>query len=413
MFLDKLGGMSDLISLTKMQEWFKEQTEDSVKRVRNNIRKKMEDIQDALEDLVNTSQEFEVKDTVDAESRSSQNIYEKMTYLVEEFEFPKKITYARMKEFQKDVEKLIKNILTTGRRFIPNLGRKYKTRVFLLNRALKRIQKAYKDFRDYLEENTDLMQEVDETSDKIALLIKKMNTREELQKRIQEEEQDAEEVEEQISEIDEDASHLEAKKVMLELEEIDKEAKLMGKRLRQEIYNLDKPLRKLASRAIDGIVQLPPQLTNLANNLRDNPEEAFWNLEEGHENLNELLQILLDAIEEDKIKIKRSKARKTVELAEEIIGGSITEAHNEMLALKRRKEELNERINKFGLEEQIEKYQEKIEDLRKADNRKRRRINELEDQLEKLNEEIIQLAGHLQRKVRKLTEQDVKIDLKE
>ncbi|MBD3192666.1 MAG: hypothetical protein GF308_18640 [Candidatus Heimdallarchaeota archaeon] len=405
--------MSDLISLTKMQEWFKEQTEDSVKRVRNNIQKKLEGIQDALDDLVNTSQEFEVKDTVDAESRSSQNIYEKMTLLVEEFQFPKQITYARMREFQKEVEKLIKNVLTTGRRFIPNLGKKYKTRVFLLNRALKRIQKAYKDFSEYLDENTDLMQEVDETSDKISLLIKKMNTRADLQKRIQEEEEDAEEVEEQISEIDEDASHLEAKKVMLELEEIDKEAKLMGKKIRQEIYNLDKPLRKLASRAIDGVVQLPPHLTDLANNLRDNPEEAFWNLEEGHENLNELLQILLDAIEEDKIKIKRSKARKTVELAEEIIGGSIAEAHNEMLALKRRKEELNERINKFGLEEQIEKYQEKIEDLQKADNRKRRRIRDLEEELENLNEEIIQLAGNVQRKVRKLTEQDVKIDLKE
>ncbi|MHA1156929.1 MAG: hypothetical protein ACTSQK_12550 [Candidatus Heimdallarchaeota archaeon] len=140
-----------MISLSKMNEWFQNDTENSVKKVRQEIQKRIELVKASMEELELAAQDFEIGDTIDAETRSSQNIFEKMTEMVTEFEYPEKITYKTTEEWVKSLGKFLQRVLTIGRRFIPNLKRKYKTRVFILNRALTRIQKNYHDFNKFIE----------------------------------------------------------------------------------------------------------------------------------------------------------------------------------------------------------------------------------------------------------------------
>jgi len=134
-----------------MNEWFQNDTENSVKKVRQEIQKRIELVKASMEELELAAQDFEIGDTIDAETRSSQNIFEKMTEMVTEFEYPEKITYKTTEEWVKSLGKFLQRVLTIGRRFIPNLKRKYKTRVFILNRALTRIQKNYHDFNKFIE----------------------------------------------------------------------------------------------------------------------------------------------------------------------------------------------------------------------------------------------------------------------
>jgi chromosome segregation ATPase len=396
-----------------MKEWFVNETEGSVRRVRGDIEKKVEGIRNSFTDLKEASKEFETKETIDAESRSAQNIYEKMTEMVEEFEFPEKITYKTAQEFNKDVEKFLQRVLTLGKRFIPNLGRKYKTRVFILNRALQRIQKYYEDFDKFLEEKTTVLQEVDNATDDIDLLMKKIQEREKLKETITEEKSEAKNIHSEISNIDENASDLQSESILGELNDIEEKITVLVKKLRLEVNSLDKPLRKLSSRAQDGVVRLPPNLVDLANKIRDKPQEAFLSLGKGHEKLNELLEILVDAMKEDKLKIKQSKIRKTIDLAEEILNGSIREIHNELIDLENRKKELEKQVEELGLEDKLQEIKNQQEQLEKNEDRKRRQIKDLERQLQDLNDNIAKLAAKTQKEIRRITDQDVKINITE
>ncbi|MHA1462239.1 MAG: hypothetical protein ACTSQ0_04130 [Candidatus Heimdallarchaeota archaeon] len=402
-----------MISLSKMNEWFQNDTENSVKKVRQEIQKRIELVKASMEELELAAQDFEIGDTIDAETRSSQNIFEKMTEMVTEFEYPEKITYKTTEEWVKSLGKFLQRVLTIGRRFIPNLKRKYKTRVFILNRALTRIQKNYHDFNKFIEDKTVLLKEVDETSDKISLIISKVEERDKLKKQISSEKAEADEILKEISELDNSTTSLESREVLTQLDDLNKKVQIIGKKLRLELGGMDKPLRKLTSRAQDGKVMVPPELVNIANLIRENPLDALWEMDEGHEKLNDLMEILIDASKTDKIKLKASMKNKAIAHAQEVINGSIKELHLDLISLKEQITNIEVKIEELGLKDQIREYKEAQQALKKNENRKRRTIRDLENSLQELNEEVASLAGETQRQVRKLTNQDVKINIKD
>lgn len=405
--------MSDLISLSKMQNWFLDETENSVKKIRSELSKRIEQIKEAMEDLEIAAQDFEVGDPVDAETRSSQNIYEKVTEMVEEFQYPDKVTYKTAEDFRKELEKFLERLVTLGKRFVPNLKRKYKTRVFILNRSLQRIQKNYNDFKKFLEDRSSLLKEVDHTSDMIAQIIEKIKERDEIKQEIDSYKSEADYILDKISQLDEDASNLESKTVLGELDDIEKEMNIIGNKLRLELNSFDKPLRKLSSRAQDGKVNLPPALSQLADRLKDETLEAFLEMDDGYQEMKDLMEKLIEAINSEKIKLKRSMSNKTLSSAQEVLDGSIADLHSELLKLKERKEEVEKRVEELGLEDKIKEYQEKQEELQKEEERKERRIRDLKDSLKEINKEIANLAAETQREVKRLTNQDVKINIKE
>jgi len=396
-----------------MNEWFQNDTENSVKKVRQEIQKRIELVKASMEELELAAQDFEIGDTIDAETRSSQNIFEKMTEMVTEFEYPEKITYKTTEEWVKSLGKFLQRVLTIGRRFIPNLKRKYKTRVFILNRALTRIQKNYHDFNKFIEDKTVLLKEVDETSDKISLIISKVEERDKLKKQISSEKAEADEILKEISELDNSTTSLESREVLTQLDDLNKKVQIIGKKLRLELGGMDKPLRKLTSRAQDGKVMVPPELVNIANLIRENPLDALWEMDEGHEKLNDLMEILIDASKADKIKLKASMKNKAIAHAQEVINGSIKELHLDLISLKEQIINIEVKIEELGLKDQIQEYKEAQQALKKNENRKRRTIRDLENSLQELNEEVASLAGETQRQVRKLTNQDVKINIKD
>ena len=396
-----------------MKEWFEEETESSVKKIRNEIEKRIDNIKDSMDELVAAAKDFEIGDTIDAETRSSQNIYEKMTEMVEEFGYPEKVTYKTANDLLKDLKKFLERVLEIGGRFIPNLKRKYRTRVFILNRALQRIQRNYQELESFLEERTILLQEVDETSDDISLIIEKVRSRENLKNEIKNETVEAEKIQEEIDQLQNSASSLESITILKELDEINREVQVIGNKLRLKLGGLDKPLRKLTSRATDGKVMIPPELINIANLLKENPIDALWDMEYGHEKLNDLMDILIEASKSEKIKLKSSMKNKTISLAEEIINGEIKELHKDLLEHKNKKIEIENRVEQQGLRDKIQEFKNKKEELQKDEDRKQRRIRDLKNNLEELNEEIVNLSAETQRQIRKLTNQDVKINIKE
>ena len=402
-----------MISLSKMKPWFEKQTENSVKKIRSELKKQIDYVANAMDDLRESALEFEMKDTIDAETRSAQNIYEKFTEMTDAFEFPEEVTYKTAEDFLKRLEKFLSTLLTQGRRFIPNLGKKYKTRLFILNRALTRIQRNYQDFEKFLEDKTVLLRQVDEASESIALLIEKVKNRKNLKQEIKAEKSEAAKLVEEIEALDLSTSNLEDQTVLSELKEINKQVKIVGNKMRLELGGLDKPLKKLSSRVLDGKVMVPPELVELANNIRDNPLDAFWNISNGYEKLTRLLEILIEAAKSDKLKLKTSMTNKTVTLSTKIINGSMKDIHSELLELKQERIAIEQKVEELGLKEKIQELEHKHEGLAKNEERKQRRIKDLEDQLEELNADIVKLAANTQRKVKKLTNQNVKINIKE
>jgi len=396
-----------------MKPWFEKQTENSVKRIRAELKKQIDYVANAMNDLKESALEFEMKDTIDAETRSAQNIYEKFTELTEAFEFPEVVTYKTSEDFLKRLEKFLTTLLKQGRRFIPNLGKKYKTRLFILNRALTRIQRNYQELEKFLEEKTILLQEVDATSDNIMLLIEKVEYREDLKKNIKSEKNEVVKIKEKIEDLNNSTHDLEDQTVLSELRDINSQLNIVGNKLRLELGGLDKPLRKLTSRVLDGKVVCPPELVELANNIRTNPLDAFWNITNGYEKLTRMLEILKDAAKADKLKLKASMTNKTIALSDKIINGSMKAIHNELLALKEKRLTIEQKVEELGLKEKIEELENKQNELAKNEDRKQRQIRDLEEQLENLNDDIVKLAANTQRKIRKLTNQDVKINIKE
>ncbi len=395
-----------------MNKWFKDETENSVKKVRQEIHKRIELVRSSMGELELAAQDFEIGDTIDAETRSSQNIFEKMTAMVTNFEYPEKITYKSTEEWVKSLGKFLQRVMIIGRRFIPNLKRKYKTRVFILNRALTRIQKNYQDFNQFIENKTVLLQEVDNTSEKISLIISKVESRDNLKKQISAEKAEVDEILEEISKLNNSTTSLESKEVLAQLDKLNKEVQIIGKKLRLELGGMDKPLRKLTSRAQDGKIMVPPELIIIANLLRENPIEALWELEEGHKKLDNLMEILIEAAKAEKIKLKASMKNKAITYAHNVIDGSIKELHTDLLMLKEQITNIEVKIDNLGLKDQIQEYKEAQESLEKNENRKQRRIREMDSSLQELNKTIASFAAEAQREVRKLTNHDVKIDIK-
>ncbi len=346
-----------------MKSWFEKQTENSVKKIRAELKKQIDYVASAMEDLRESALEFEMKDTIDAETRSAQNIYEKFTEMVDNFDFPEVVTYKTSEDFRKRLEKFLTTLLTQGRRFIPNLGKKYKTRLFVLNRALTRIQRNYQEFEKFLEDKTILLQEVDAASDNISLLIEKVEDREALKRNIKSEKNEAIKIEEDIEALNNSTHDLEDQTVLVELNEINKKLKIVGNKLRVELGGLDKPLRKLTSRVLDGKVVCPPELVELANNIRSNPLDAFWNISNGYEKLTRMLEILKDAAKADKLKLKSSMTNKTIALSDKIINGSMKGIHSELLALKEKRLAIEQKVDELGLKEQISDAYLKLSEL--------------------------------------------------
>ncbi|MBN1329487.1 MAG: hypothetical protein JXA54_08435 [Candidatus Heimdallarchaeota archaeon] len=402
-----------MISLSKMKVWFEEETESSVKKIRLEIKRWFDVFSSNLEELKIAAKDFEVNDTVDAESRSSQNIYEKMTEMVDEFEVPEKVTYKTAEELIKSLEKFLQRVLTLGRRFIPNLKKKYKTRVFILNRALTRLQKNYHDFEKYLADKSVLLKEVDQTSDDISIIIDKVKERENLKNEIKNENIGLTSIDKELEELNNSTASLKSQSILQELDSVNKEINNIGNKLKYELSGLDKPLRKLLARGQDGKVMIPPHLVDFANLLRDDPLKAMEGLEIGYSQLKDLMDILIDAVKDDKLKLKSSMNNKATSLGEEIIEGSLKDLHNELLDLLESKKQIEIKVQDAGLKEQIEEFQHKFDTIEKNRDRIRRRINDLEAQLESLNDEIVNFAAETQRNVRKLTKQDVKINIKE
>ena len=402
-----------MISLSKMKHWIEKQTENSVKKIRAELKKQIDYVASAMDDLKESALEFEMKDTIDAETRSAQNIFEKFTEMVENFEFPEVVTYKTSEDFLKRLEKFLTTLLTQGRRFIPNLGKKYKTRLFVLNRALTRIQRNYQEFDKFLEDKTVLLQEVDAASDNITLLIEKTEERENLKNKIKSEKSEAKNIEEAIEALNNSTHDLEDQTVLVDLKDIDSKVKIIGNKLRVELGGLDKPLRKLTSRVLDGKVMCPPELVELANEIRASPLDAFWSAYNSYDKLTRLLEILKDAAKSDKLKLKPSMTNKTIALSDKIINGSIKDIYSDLLDLKDKRLAIEQKVEELGLKEKIEELENKQENLSKNEDRKKRQIRDLEVKLEELNDDIVKLAANTQRKVRKLTNQDVKINIKE
>ncbi|MBK5112429.1 MAG: hypothetical protein KGD59_06930 [Candidatus Heimdallarchaeota archaeon] len=402
-----------MISLSKMKTWFENETENRVMKVRSEIKKRMEYIIENFKELKVAAQDFEVSDTVDSETRSSQNIFEKMTEMVEEFEFPNTITYKTAEEFSKELEKFLKRVLTLGQRFIPNLKKKYKTRVFILNRALTRVQKNYQDFEAFLKDKTVLLKEVDSASESITLLVEKVEEREKLKEEIKSESSQLTKLEKQITDLNDNTSDLETATILKELAEISKEMNIIVKKIQLQMGGLDKPFRKLHSRVQDGKVLVPPHLMEFVEQYKDRPLEAFKDMPEGHKNLNDLLELLKEAAEKEKIKLKPAMKNKTISLSQEIIDGSIKELHSELLQQSKKRKDIETRVEESGLKEQIMGFKEKQENLEKNKGIQQRRVNNLKERLENLNEDIASFAANIQRKIRRLTNQDVKINITE
>ncbi|MCF2143692.1 MAG: hypothetical protein K9W42_08345 [Candidatus Heimdallarchaeota archaeon] len=397
-----------------MKDWFEAETEGSVRKIRSELRKRFEIISSNMEDLKIAAQDFEVKDTIDAESRSSQNIYEKMTEMVEEFEIPQTITYSSAQAFLKDLEKFLSRVLTLGSRFIRNLKKnKYRTRVFILQRALTRLQKNYQELENFLENKTVLLQEVDETSEEIESLVKKVHEREKIKKEIAEEKELVSQHEEKLQALKEEYTKLTTGTAIEEVEEITREEQIIVNKIKLVLGGLDKPLRKLISRAQDGKVMVPPGLIDLANQLKEDTKTALEKMDKGHPQLSELMEILQEAVEKNKLKLKASMQNKTKTLTKEIIGGSIKEQHDELLQLVSKRNEIEQKIDQLGLRGQLEEITVKREAVEKDKLIVERRLKELQNQLESINNEIASLAAQIQRKVRKLTSQDVKINIKD
>jgi len=396
-----------------MKTWFENETENKVKRVRSEIKKRMDYIVENFKELKITAQDFEMSDTVDSETRSSQNIYEKMTEMVEEFEFPNTITYKTAEEFLKDLEKFLKRVMRLGQRFIPNLKKKYKTRIFVLNRALTRIQKNYQDFTEFLEERTVLLKDVDSVSENISSLIEKVKEREKLKDEIKSESNQLNKLEKQITDLNENTADLETGTILKELVEINNELRIIVRKITLQMSALDKPFKKLTSRHQDGKVMVPPHLIELINQLREDPLKAFEDMPVGYKDLNDLLEILKEAAEKEKLKLKPAMRNKTISLSQKIMNGSIKELHADLLQHSKKRKNIEVKVEESGLKKQIMKFKDKQENLEKNKDIQRRRINSIKDNLEDLNEEIKSLALNTQRNIRRLTNQDIKISITE
>jgi hypothetical protein len=307
------------IPLSDLNEWLEQETTSIVEPLREDAKKLLEDTQDKLEDLLESCDKF-LDDAEKEIAKGSRKTYRrakalhklagKFADLIEEVTIPEEISGESLHQTSEQIKKTLKTIGKEKTKWFRAISP-----YFILSRrrfdvALKRADDSFQDLTDFVSEEYTEAEAAEGVSSKIEELRASLGELKKFEKAKEKRKRRRELVEKKIAETHQKLQMIQTKDEVVELAQINERIKELKGQIKQELRHLQKPFLKFQTLANNPGYSLLPEETIKLDEYMTNPFKALATEKKGYPLLRSILRKIDAALNNKKLKLKKSRLRK-------------------------------------------------------------------------------------------------------
>lgn len=395
--------MTELIDLDDCYEWYNEKINSYVSKPRSKAKNQIEDIEDKIEDVLETAKRFDYSDKKDPSvyENYATTIYEKTIKKFDDLNRPENITYNTLDRYYNDCDNTINSYIDVLSKYLSWLkrDRSFKSRVKSLDRALGKLRKeVYKLNTDTLV-NYSEYKKYEDVAINIKRLSELLERKKELNQQINSHSDKIEKFNQMIEEKEENLNELVEHPGFKQLEDNERKLNAIKLALIDEISDIKKLANKVLKAEDNNNIELEYYDRDVYKSLIKEPLEYLISQPEGYNSLKLALKNLKKFSEDPTVQLKKDKLERAFESIDEILADSILEWQKDAQFIAKQNKAINDKFEEMNIQRQIQQLKEKIKNLKIDRDRltiiERRELNEVEDEIKELKTSIEQQTAKL------------------
>jgi len=331
---------------------------------------------------------------------------EKLSELLDNFKLPDECDYKSLLNLRKTLDNFLRKVMELGSRYVPRMStRTFKAPVLKIDYYIRNLYKIRKKLDEFLKAKYFHVKYVEEALDDVRKLLGEENKIKELQKEIEERENQLKKL---LKVREELKKKVDEKREFLRTEYLTEQAYKVKNEIRNLLAPIDKALRKFLNLVDRGEIKLTREQEELLYRT-DQLKNPAVSLEDAKV-LKKLLESIKKLILSGKISLDKKKTRKTLNSIQLVLEeGLLDRLIENYMHLQETKRELEEKHRKDienmkRLEEELMNVEKRINDLKEEVDFKEKEINDLRT-------EISTLKNDLEKRIEKIVNQPVEIIL--
>jgi len=407
------------ITLTELKEWINRETAPIVEPLRNKGTNILKEIQERLDDTVESSEKIFEKSEREMEksnpktyrfARNASKFARSLSDTIKEVKVPEQVNHGSLQVLNNDLEKTVTSAVQQRIEAYP-----YITPYFIFDRrrldvSIKRLADIYKELHNFLTTKYSKAKMAEDTSSAVDKLLQTINQAEETQKQRQKAEQREKALQQELIQTQQKIANVQNRAELTDLMTAEEKIRELGENVKHNLRYLQKPFYKLQSLAQSGDIAFPVDEAKKLSEYLSDPCEALTTEEEGHPTLKSILRKVDEAITEGKLKLKSARLKKAQEQIDSVLTkGSLNELHKSCIEAHVQRKKLLTSGVLATIQNELAQLQDESRELQKENDLASSRLKALENEHRKLQERIENQKRELEKNVFQLTGKNVQI----
>jgi hypothetical protein len=403
------------IPLEDVKEWVEQETLSLVKPLRAEARKFLEDTQDKLADLLETSEKL-VDDAEKELEKGNRKTYRRAKFLqkisgnfaklLNNIIIPNEISGESLYQVSEDIEKVIETISQERTKYFRIISP-----YFILSRrrfdaAFKRAADTLQYLKTFLSEEYIKAESAEGVASQIEDLRRSLIDLDEAEKAEETSKHRQEVLEKKIVKHQQKIQAIRSKYEVVELTQINARIKDLEKNVKHDLRHLQKPFLKFQTLINSPGRSLSPDAATKLSEYLQNPFKALATEKEGYPLLRNILKKIDDAMEKGELKLKKSRLKKAKDQIDNILNKTTlislhqnsTEAFNKKRQLATSGAISETKSERTELQKNLEYLQRKRRILEKRDTFLKKNNQQIRARVEQQKKELTRVITQLSNK---------------
>jgi DNA repair exonuclease SbcCD ATPase subunit len=316
------------IPLEEVRDWVEKETNSLIEPLRVEAQKHLEDTQDKLADLLETSQKL-LEDAEKELAKGSRKTHRRAKYLqkisenflnlIDGITIPDEISGETLNQVSEEIEKILEAINQEKTKYFRAISP-----YFIMSRrrfdvALKRSVDTFSNFQTFLSEDYTKAESVESVAFRIEELRQSLTELNDAEKAKEKRKHKQEVLKKEINKNQQKIQEIQTKDEVVELTQINLRIKELEEKIKQELRHLQKPFLKFQTLVNTPSYSLSPDAKSKLDEYLENPFKALGTEKEGYPLLRSILKKIDDAMEKGKLKLKQSRLKKANDQIDNIL----------------------------------------------------------------------------------------------
>jgi len=320
------------VPLDNLKEWLEQETSSLIEPLKaegtdklNNIRNKLNDLQETCEKLFDDSENEMMKNNPKTYRRAreayrfARNILEMINKII----IPDEVSQQSLQMLCEDFKKMLSTVGRERAKRYPRISPYFIMDRRRIDIALRKTAESSEELRSFLSNEYATVKTVEDAFSRINKLLQsidELSTVEEHKKKI---ELKRETLKKKIMESKQEIALIEEKDEAGELDQINQKIKELEDKVKHNLRHLQKPFLKFQTLVRRPKYSLPLDETEKLNEYLSKPFMAFVTEDEGYPVLKRILQKMGDSMAKGKMKLKSSRLRKAKKQMNDILRNDV------------------------------------------------------------------------------------------